>query len=56
MTRQIPLTPEIMEDVAKWIFLAVTGMAGADSLIDSNTNNSLTTLKIFIMLMVDGRP
>jgi len=28
------LTPEIMEDVAKWIFLAVTGMANADSLID----------------------
>lgn len=28
------LTPEIMEDVAKWIFLAVTGMANADSLLD----------------------
>lgn len=28
------LTPEIMEDVAKWIFLAVTGMANADSLVD----------------------
>jgi hypothetical protein len=28
------LKPEIMEDVAMWIFLAVTGMANADSLVD----------------------
>jgi hypothetical protein len=33
---------------------SVTGLANADSLIDENRNNSLTTLNIFIMLNVDG--